>query len=200
MVKFYLAKNQPEKALVELDTIEDSYFKNRDYIDRNSPENEHLMGYLIAGLGIECEDPTKVVDFFHFELRKMITELQAKPVQVNCEAVPDKLDDILHDPGFCFSFLMDSEPPVISNEFRFLLDSKKKFKIVAWYEVLNERGYVRSKIKLTDLVRLVNAKIEGLNLGKDGRIFRGEEGKAHYFDDFKNALISKIPKFLPSQI
>ncbi|MDR7130338.1 hypothetical protein J2X69_002688 [Algoriphagus sp. 4150] len=75
MVKFFLEKNQPKKALTELDLIEDSYFKNRDEIDRNRPENEHLMGYSIAGLGIECDDPTKVVDFFHFKLREIIRKV-----------------------------------------------------------------------------------------------------------------------------
>jgi|GEM_PF-3517736 len=78
MVNFFLKKGQPEKALFELDQIEDSYFKNRNKIDRNRRENSHLMGYSFAGLFLENPDPTKITDYFHFQLRKMITEVEAK--------------------------------------------------------------------------------------------------------------------------
>ena len=66
MVDFFRRKGQPENALAELDEIENSYFKNRDKIDRNKPENWHLMQYSIQGLFLESSDPTKVTDFFHY--------------------------------------------------------------------------------------------------------------------------------------
>ena len=75
MVDFFRRKGQPENALAELDEIENSYFKNRGKIDRNKPENWHLMQYSIQGLFLESSDPTKVTDFFHYKLREIIKQL-----------------------------------------------------------------------------------------------------------------------------
>lgn len=198
MVKFFTGKNQLEKALLELDQIEDSYFKNRNKIDRNKQGNEHLMGYSLRGLFLENPDPHKVTDFFHFKLREMISEVEKKinlKTSGNPEQKPKTLDEILEHPDFCYQLLMNSDPAVISKDFKFILDSKKKFKIVAWYEAISDSGWIKIKIDPKDLVKLLNEKISGVNFGKDGRVFRGNENsKAYDFEPFKMELKAKISK------
>lgn len=81
MVAYYLADNRPQKALDELTRIKDTYFENKEKIDYNVQSNEHLMGYLMESLTLDSEDPTKVVDFFHFELIKMINEVREKTIE-----------------------------------------------------------------------------------------------------------------------
>lgn len=68
MVNFFLAKDQHTKALDELDIIQTEFFKYKDKIDLNKPENEHLMGYILETLN---------PDIFELELSKIIQDLKA---------------------------------------------------------------------------------------------------------------------------
>lgn len=114
----------------------------------------------------------------------------------NTKARPviESLDQIFHNPDFCYGILMNTEPPVISENFSYLLGEKKKFKVAAWYQVLNERGWVKSPPSPKELINLLNEKMEGLDFGKDGRSLRGKD-KSYGFGDFLKEMRVKIPKY-----
>jgi len=134
------------------------------------------------------------------ELRKKFIERKKKDyslaVASKAKAGPTfkSLDQIFHNPDFCYGILMNTEPPVISEDFRYLLGEKKKFKVTAWYQVLHERGWVKSPPSQKDLINLLNEKMPGLDLGKDGRSLRGKD-KAYGFEDFLKEMKVKIQLF-----
>ena len=84
-------------------------------------------------------------------------------------------------------YLIRIEPPVITDNYEFRLDSKKKSAIVAWFDVLDERGYVKHHISSQERARLINQKIHSINLGMDGKIFRDEPTNVYqrYLKKFK---------------
>lgn len=133
MVDFFKRKGQPEKALAELDEIENSYFKNRDKIDRNKPENWHLMKYSIQGLFLESSDPTKVTDFFHYKLREIIRQLDQR--SRNSEENTKKFNSRVN--GIVLHYLMES--------------NNTKFPKTA------------AALKLTEYLKLIGIKGEGIS-------------------------------------
>lgn len=134
------------------------------------------------------------------ELRKKFIEKKKKDYSLDvtskAKASPtfESLDQIFHNPDFCYRILMNTEPPVISEDFRYLLGEKKKFKVTAWYQALHQRGWVKSPPSQKDLINLLNEKMLGLDLGKDGRSLRGKD-KPYGFEDFLKEMKVKIQLF-----
>lgn len=126
----------------------------------------------------------------------MKKDYSSRDVASKAKARPtfESLDQIFHNPDFCYGILMKTEPPVISEDFRYLLGEKKKFKVTAWYQALHERGWVKSPPSPKDLINLLNEKMTGLDLGKDGRSLRGKY-KPYGFEDFLKEMKVKIQLF-----
>ena len=105
-----------------------------------------------------------------------------------------EMDEILNEPEYCYQILIEYQPPILNKDFKFLLDSKKKSVIAAWISVLEERGYIKKMVDNEKLVLLLNKKIKDLNLGKNGRIFRGDD-KPRIFHDYRKTFLAKINYF-----
>lgn len=101
------------------------------------------------------------------------TELQRRPSTVaNYSSFPD----LLHDPDDfykCLEALRKIDPPVLSDTGNWIGGKGSKSILVAWIEVLEQRGHITRMPDRVALSRLLNAYFPGLKLDtKSARIFR----------------------------
>ncbi len=107
------------------------------------------------------------------------------------KTIPKYLEDIIakKDIAIYLDALKKVEPPVIDNSFHYRLGERQKGAVVAWVEVLRQKGKI-SRVNDEILSGLLNKKIKGLNLSTDGRTLRNLGTTA--YNKYHNAFLDLI--------
>jgi len=108
---------------------------------------------------------------------------------------PNSFDEIFKpnvDVKVCIDALKKVEPPIIDNNLNYILSAKEKSAMAAWINVLIKRKKINS-CDHKDLPKLLNKKFAGLNLGYDGRIFRGDN-KTQAYLKYRGRLMAILPQ------
>lgn len=87
--------------------------------------------------------------------------------------------------------LLDVNPSIVDVNFNFILGERQKGSIVAWVSAMKEKGLIFNNVNDSDIARVLNSKIHGLNLGGDGRTLRNY-GTTSY-NKYYLELLSLLP-------
>lgn len=87
--------------------------------------------------------------------------------------------------------LLDVNPSIVDVNFNFILGERQKGSIVAWVRAMKKKGLIFNNVNDSDMARVLNSKIHGLNLGVDGRTLRNY-GTTSY-DNYYLELLSLLP-------
>jgi hypothetical protein len=119
---------------------------------------------------------------------------QLKPGSKNNAVKPplNSLSEIFfnkEDFKICVSALRSVTPPVISATNTYLLGPRKKGAIVAWIDVLKNRGKIKD-VELKDLIALLNNFFEELDFGGEGRVFSDTQTSSYKY--YRGKLLAII--------
>jgi len=91
----------------------------------------------------------------------------------------------------CFEVLKAIDSPIVTHNNEYALGVRNKSAITAWIEALKEKSYIKN-VSRQQLSAILNNKITGLNLGKDGKTLSPQVNASTY-----KKYYSKIYAALP---